>query len=359
MNTFNFKQARGDEDYIRRPDPINPNVEFEPTREETLAHSPGWRKANPELAALNAYQHKYNTDTLGGIVGGYLPGLSQVLSPLTGALNRTMDHGPVVGAGVGALAGAGIGKLLGATGALGDIDPTIPLSLLGGLGGGYLSHVRNSTKMSNMNTTADAATLGATMATLHSGHSMAELKIAAARQNTLHKMEEGAGVLNKLACGIAATALNVAGEAHNLLYHMYVKMANAPTWNPIFNPYADVVIEILGEENILKSDRDHKHSCEFVKMNSWAPSLFAPLITTTASAAPGLAEAALSTAAIAGGGLGALAWLVNRNAREDSTDVEILRQKLEHYKSLAKDVKIRIKARNLDPESTLDNALRD
>ena len=94
-------------------------------------------------------------------------------------------------------------------------------------------------------------------------------------------------------------------------------------------------------------------------MNSWAPSLFAPLITTTASAAPGLAEAALSTAAIAGGGLGALAWLVNRNAREDSTDVEILRQKLEHYKSLAKDVKIRIKARNLDPESTLDNALRD
>ena len=189
------------------------------------------------------------------------------------------------------------------------------------------------------------------MATLHAGHSMNELKVAAARHSTLHNMPDGAGTLNKLACGIAATALNASGEAHNLLYHMYVKLANVNTWNPIFNPYAEVVLEILGEENILKSEQSAKQAGDAIKLGSWVPSVIAPLITTTAAATPGLAEAALSTAAIAGGGLGALTWLANRNAREDSKDVEILRQKLEHYRNLSKDIKMRIKSRNLEPES--------
>ena len=57
-------------------------------------------------------------------------------------------------------------------------------------------------------------------------------------------------------------------------------------------------------------------------------------------------------AAAGGAGAGALTWLAGKHAREDSNDVEAIKQKLQYYRSLTKEIREELQSKKITPPVT-------
>jgi len=334
-----------------RPDPLAPSVEFEPTSMQVAAHDPAFRRRHPGVAAVNAYKYNSNDSTLGGWAGNMLRGITS--NPMVrGAgnfISKGFNHGPLMGAGAGAglgyAGGALITKIMQLLGNTNAPDLALPMAALGTAAGGYAGHTRQ-----------EAVKLGAAIATLHFGYSPGEFERLSHIESEIDNAsspagngETARGEMSKMACRIAAHAFAELGEKHELTFHYFNEMSKSARWNTEFQPYADAVVVALARMNASATDRHYAEQEENIKHGAAIGSTAARILGTTASNTPQIATALLGLAAAGGAGAGALTWLAGKHAREDSNDVEEIKQKLNYYRSLTREIKEELRAKKISP----------
>lgn len=160
--------------------------------------------------------------------------------------------------------------------------------------------------------------------------------------------------IQKDICKIAAACFKAAGMDSSVEFHLYDTMAKS----------ASVLSPVSVEKFIVPVVKSlHKQASavhEELMEKSASPSVLGGLLSKVFGTATGTLPELYKMYALLGAGAGtatgALTWYLNRDAAQDSADVEAKEEQAKHYKQIAKDIKKRL---NIEPEPKSKKALKN
>ena len=108
------------------------------------------------------------------------------------------------------------------------------------------------------------------------------------------------------------------------------KAAEAEEWNPLTIKLGEAVGSVLREEmQVLTEAYGHE------KAASMFSALLVPGAVKATALTPDLLKALLGSAVLAGGAGGALAYTARQHTKEDSDDIEVMKERIKYYNRLA------------------------
>jgi hypothetical protein len=153
------------------------------------------------------------------------------------------------------------------------------------------------------------------------------------------------GKFQKMACLTAARIFERANLTNDRFYHVFTKLATYPAWHAELDVFSDSVLESIGlfktASTILEAENKKD---AFVKLAGAADAI-KKILGFGATLTPEFIKAIALTSAITGGVGGGAAWLLNRHSSEDDTANEQLKDKIDYYNSLSKEIKNRLKSK--------------
>lgn len=160
--------------------------------------------------------------------------------------------------------------------------------------------------------------------------------------------------MQKDICKIAAACFKAAGMDSSVEFHLYDTMAkSAAALTPVsVEKFLVPVVKSLHKQ----ASAIHEELME----KSAAPGVLGGLLSKVFGAAGGTLPELYKMYALLGAGAGtatgALTWYLNRDAEQDSADVEAKEEQAKHYKQIAKDIKKRLK---IEKEPKSKKAIKD
>lgn len=159
---------------------------------------------------------------------------------------------------------------------------------------------------------------GSRVAAARAGVSVSELNKRAGQDAVMNSPESEP--FQRELCKIAVAAFETAGEPRSAHANLFRNLASTDVWYPAYNKFTDSVCRALS-----------KQAAAFKPAVGAATLLHDKL-------GGGMAKTLLAASALTGGSLGALAFLLNRNANQSSTESQELLEKIRAYKSLKRDI---------------------
>lgn len=160
--------------------------------------------------------------------------------------------------------------------------------------------------------------------------------------------------IQKDICKIAAACFKAAGMDSSVEFHLYDNMAkSAAALSPVsVEKFIVPVVKSLNKQaNIVH---------ETLMEKSASPSVLGGLLSKVFGTATGTIPELYKMYALLGAGAGtatgALTWYLNRDAAQDSAEVEAKEEQAKHYKQIAKDIKKRL---NIEKEPKSKKAIKD
>ncbi len=369
-------------------DPLNPGTPLELSDKQKLSVDPEFRKQAPAFAALNRFKPMDTVErsqpySIGNALQRPLLGMGKMVSPM---FNNGALMGTAAGAGLG-FAGGWLGDKLMNT--LFGVNPGLAwkLGLLGAGAGGYTGFQRSKTAnfqmpktqttgcdntrdgmhadmwlgsfleeagsaysssaqksaSLNLDDVSDAMRLGMATVTASMGRPLSDVqrafKSAAARRDT---SAAHFGKWQTMICKLAAAAYREAGRMERLEFHVFNTLAKSAEWNPRHNGYVDAATAALAKNAHVPESTDL-----YVKTGAALGNLAGAVGRLGITASPALLRSLLAASAVGGGAAGSLYWLANRHSREDSNDLEGMKQKLDYYNGLTGDITDELHSRGL------------
>jgi DNA-binding MarR family transcriptional regulator len=322
---------------------------------EQKSLDPEWQKSNPALAAYNypgssdiANLRRYNT--LANQLSRF--GLKYLVRPSAKLLNYTTSFSPfkstVATGGVGFLGGSLLDKILGLKGINSRFDILLGTTgaAIGNLLGG--ANVKRNAYNFSMKKESNFVKFGKSLGLAANNVPAEEAVPILVKEDYLkNDLSKEYGYVQKMACKLASVMYEVTNQKHKLEYHLFDKLANAKGWATSLDPYSDAIFETVGVVN----SAAETNANEAVKCadSGILKKVFSDYV-------PSILGNSLMFGAATGGSLGALAWLLNRHATEDTTQNEILKQQIDYYNLMTDELSDKLKAKGLivdqeDPEA--------
>jgi hypothetical protein len=167
------------------------------------------------------------------------------------------------------------------------------------------------------------------------------------------------GSVQQMVCKVAANIFEQAGKQDDLLYHMYTKLASAPSWYPELESYSDAVLHTLAMYKKAEATEAYtEYKDNLVKaadLKSWlgkATALFG-------AAAPETLKGITMLSILTGGLGGGLGWTLGRHTLEDDTENEAIKTKVDYYNRLANEIKRNLKGHSRDTPSAIKQQIEN
>lgn len=160
--------------------------------------------------------------------------------------------------------------------------------------------------------------------------------------------------MQKDICKIAAACFKAAGMDSSVEFHLYDTMAkSAAALSPVsVEKFIVPVVKSLNKQaNVIHEDLMEKSASPGV-----LGGLLSKVFGTATGTVPELYKMYALLGAGAGTATGALTWYLNRDAAQDSAEVESKEEQAKHYKQIAKDIKKRL---NIEKEPKSKKAIKD
>lgn len=156
-------------------------------------------------------------------------------------------------------------------------------------------------------------------------------------------------------CKIAAACFKAAGMDSSVEFHLYDTMAKgAAALSPVsVEKFIIPVVKSLNKQARVV----HEELMEKSASPSVLGGLLSKVFGTATGTLPELYKMYALLGAGAGTATGALTWYLNRDAAQDSADVEAKEEQAKHYKQIAKDIKKRLNIE--ESESKSKKAIKD
>lgn len=160
--------------------------------------------------------------------------------------------------------------------------------------------------------------------------------------------------MQKDICKIAAACFKAAGMDSSVEFHLYNTMAKSAS------ALSPVSVEKFVVPVVKSLNKQARTLHEELMEKSAAPSVIGGLMSkvfgTASGTIPDLYKLYALLGAGAGTATGALTWYLNRDAAQDSADVEAKEEQAKHYKQIAKDLKKRL---NIEENPKSKKAIQD
>lgn len=149
--------------------------------------------------------------------------------------------------------------------------------------------------------------------------------------------------MQKDLCKLACALLYAAGEDTGVEAELYNGLLNTMERGYTMSKEASEhllgpVVEALGMNSVIASNH--------------------PLVKQAGGFVDTMADVAksgITIGGIGGASIGALAWLLNRNADQKDEEIDVKREQAKHYRAIAKDIKERLKAKAEDLKETAND----
>ena len=160
--------------------------------------------------------------------------------------------------------------------------------------------------------------------------------------------------MQKDICKIAAACFKAAGMGSSVEFHLYDTMAkSAAALSPVsVEKFIVPVVKSLNKQ----AHAAHEELMEKSASPGVLGGLLSKVFGTATGTIPELYKMYALLGAGAGTATGALTWYLNRDAEQDSTEVEAKEEQAKHYKQIAKDIKKRL---NIEKEPKSKKAIKD
>lgn len=158
-------------------------------------------------------------------------------------------------------------------------------------------------------------------------------------------------------CKVAAACFKIAEGTTSVgynLYDMLGKSASKLTPVSVEKIIVPVVKALSKQANIV-----HEELMEKSASPSVVGGLMSKLFGTTTGTIPELYKLYALLGAGAGTATGALTWYLNRDAAQDSADVEAKEEQAKHYKQIASDIKKRLNIEDTDSTAAIKDSAKE
>lgn len=145
-------------------------------------------------------------------------------------------------------------------------------------------------------------------------------------------------------CKVACSVLNYTDDSYNVPLHLYN--------NLLLNLEKGYILTKEASENLLGPVVEALGSYAF--RNDSKIMEKKAVVSETMSLIEAIAKSGLAIGGIAGGSIGSLAWLLNRNSNMVDEEIDAKREQAKHYREIARDIQERLKAKQEDLKEVAD-----